>query len=259
MIYSTRALALTAGERPPLVGVERRHGQDVSFMTARAGHLLQTLSATATVMPATTRAAEQLHRVMLPGHPHHFMVAANGGLLFVDGHLDVPWNRRVRRRLAGVASLHEVRTHVGHVSHQPWVRKLRTVADLFLCAEIDPSRMSADWLMQAIEWAAEGGWRVSVHRRKIYWLPGSLTKGAAVREVADRIGAEMVLAAGDSALDVDLLETADQGMHPRHGDLFGSGWSAPHVNPTPDTGVLAGENIVEWFLTVARERAGAGT
>jgi hypothetical protein len=252
LIYSKQALALSAGEQPPLICVERYLGEEASFMTARAGRLMHDLSAETAVMPVTTRTPEQLDRVRLPGQRHRFAVAANGGVLFVDGSVDAAWSRRVRSRLAGVASLDEVWAHAGQASHRPWTLKIRTVPDLFCYAVIDRSRMPAEWLMQATGWAAERGWRVSLQGRKLYWVPGTLTKSAAVREVADRVDASIVLAAGDSLLDIDLLETADLGMHPRHGELFTSGWSAPHVTPTSEAGVLAGQTILEWFSATAR-------
>ncbi|MEU2612107.1 hypothetical protein ABZ570_11065 [Micromonospora sp. NPDC007271] len=257
LIYSRRALALTVGEQPPLICVEHHRGEGSSFMTARAGQLMRDLSAVATVMAVTTRTPEQLDRVRLPGRPHRFAVAANGGLLFIDGQVDAGWSRQVRGRLAESASLNEVLTYTGQASHQPWMLRLRTVPDLFCYAEVDRPQLPADWLLQATEWAAERGWRVTLHGRKLYWLPRTLTKSAAVREVVDRIGAGRVLAAGDSSLDIDLLENADLGIHPRHGDLFASGWSAPHVTPTAEIGVLAGQAILERFRTIAQEHAEA--
>ncbi|MGH3494495.1 MAG: hypothetical protein ACRDRL_27490, partial [Sciscionella sp.] len=89
---------------------------------------------------------------------------------------------------------------------------------------------------------------MSLQDRKIYWLPNELTKYAAVAEIAHRIGASRILAAGDSLLDVDLLQRADAAIAPRHGELHSSGWSAaPHVRRTACSGLLAGEEIVEWF------------
>ena len=63
------------------------------------------------------------------------------------------------------------------------------------------------------------------------------------------------LAAGDSLLDRDLLTYADRGIHPAHGELYGSGWSAPHVERTTAAGVLAGQQIVEWFGRQVEELA----
>jgi prepilin-type processing-associated H-X9-DG protein len=253
LIYSEGALALTIGEQPPLICVEHYLEKKASFMTERAGELMCHLSAIATVMPVTTRTPEQLKRVKLPGSPHQFAVAANGGVLFVDGHVDASWSTRVRQRLAEVAPLDEVWAHVSQVCHQAWTIKVRNAENLFCYAMIDRAKLPADFLARTTAWAAERGWGTSLQGRKLYWVPKTLTKSAAVREVADRIDATVVLGAGDSLLDIDLLEGADLGVHPRHGELFDADWSAPHVTRTSAAGVLAGQQILEWFSAIAQE------
>ena len=74
-----------------------------------------------------------------------------------------------------------------------------------------------------------------------------LTKEAAIAEVCRRVGGRRLLAAGDGALDAGMLALADDGIRPAHGELFDSGWHAPHVRVTANIGVLAGEEIVRWF------------
>jgi hypothetical protein len=56
-----------------------------------------------------------------------------------------------------------------------------------------------------------------------------------------------MIAAGDSLLDVDLLEAADRGIVARHGELVASGWQVPTVDVTSSSGVQAGAEIVDWF------------
>jgi phosphoserine phosphatase len=65
--------------------------------------------------------------------------------------------------------------------------------------------------------------------------------------VARREGIETVVAAGDSLLDVDLLDAADRGIMARHGELAASGWRSSTVAVTERSGVLAGAEIVDWF------------
>jgi hydroxymethylpyrimidine pyrophosphatase-like HAD family hydrolase len=102
-------------------------------------------------------------------------------------------------------------------------------------------------------WCADGGWRVSVQGRRLYCVPGPLTKAAAVDEVRRRTGATGVLAAGDSLLDADLLESADVAVRPAHGELHDLGWRRPHLEVTSSAGVLAGEEIVRRLLGHARD------
>jgi hypothetical protein len=116
---------------------------------------------------------------------------------------------------------------------------------------VRPKHLPSGFVDDIAAWAAERQWRTSLQGRKLYWVPESLTKSAAVLEVAQRMHADRVLAAGDSLLDVDMLLAADRGIHPRHGELWEQGWSAPTVSCTDSAGVLAGEQIVRWFATNA--------
>lgn len=261
LIYSRRAMALgTLDDGPQTadpVCVEMHDGRRVSFMSAAAATGLAGVAGRAHLVPVTTRIADQYARVRLPGPPPRHAIAANGGLLLVDGVADRAWSRRVAAALRASAPLAQVWEHAGQVCSPAWTSKLRNAAGLFCYAVVQPGRLPPAFLDDVTAWAAARGWRTSLQGRKLYWVPESLTKSAAVAEVAARVGAERVLAAGDSLLDVDLLLAADRGIHPRHGELFDSGWTAPHVERTAAAGLRAGEQIVDWFRTQIGGPAGA--
>jgi len=61
----------------------------------------------------------------------------------------------------------------------------------------------------------------------------------------------VILAAGDSLLDAEMLEGADRGIHPGHGELANTGWAAENVVKTPEVGIHAGEQIAAWLLQAA--------
>lgn len=241
-------------EKPPVVCVEVHDGKPVSFMTAVAAQALVSLAAVSTVVPVTTRVSEQFERVRLTGPAPRYAIAANGGLVYVDGAVDRGWSAGVARVLAGQFPLSAVWEYAGHICRPEWTTKLRNAAGLFCYAVVRPDRLPDGFVGDLSGWAAERGWRISLQGRKLYWVPEALTKSAAVAEVAQRIGADLVLAAGDSILDTDLLLGADRGIHPRHGELYDTGWSAPNVTRTAAAGVCAGEQIVRWFAeTIARD------
>lgn len=256
LIYSSKASKL-GSERPPVVCVEMHDGKQAAFMTAVAAGAAAELADIATLMPVTTRITDQLARVTLPGRKPRFAVAANGGVLIADGGRDPIWDKHVAERLREVSPLSEVWEHVAHVCRPEWTSKLRNAEGLFCYAVIDRRAMPSGFLDDVTGWAEQRGWSTSMQGRKLYWVPKTLTKSAAVAEVAERIGADVILAAGDSLLDIDLLVFATLGIHPRHGELFDSGWSHPGVLQTAHTGVRAGQEILEWFLSMARagERA----
>jgi hypothetical protein len=246
MIYSKRARTLGTDDGPA-VCVEIHDGKQSSWMTAAAAQVLTELGAAALVVPVTTRILEQYRRVLLPGAPVKYAVAANGGTLLVDGHIDRDWTRHVEGQLVDVFPLDRVWDQLAHVCHPEFTVKVRNASGLFVYAVVHPSRLPAGFVEDVSGWAAERGWRTSLQGRKLYLVPERLTKSSAVAEVRKRAGCDLVLAAGDSLLDTDLLLSADRGIHPRHGELHEQGWSAPTVTSTAASGIAAGEEIVRWF------------
>lgn len=247
LIYSAAALQLTMAdaEAPRLLCVEIYERRPLSYMTETAAGLLEDLARGTVFVPTTTRTREQYFRIHLPGPAPRFAICANGGHLLVDGESDPVWHTQVRERLAAsCAPLGEVREHLLAAADPAWLLKERIAEDLFAYLVVDRALLPDGWVKDLSEWADERGWTVSLQGRKIYAVPRPLTKSAAVREVARRSGAEMTLAAGDSLLDADLLLAADRGWRPGHGELAGTGWSAPHVETLTETGVAAGEEIL---------------
>lgn len=251
LIYSRKAMAL--GERPEsVVCVELHDGKQSAFMTQACADSLAELGRAALVVPVTTRIHSQYQRVVLPMPPPKYAVAANGGVLYVDGAADRAWSRRIRRQLDAQFPFSGVWDYAAQVCHAEWTNKIRNADNLFCYAIIHPSRLPSGFADDIAGWAAERGWRTSLQGRKLYWVPEGLTKSAAVAEVQRRSDADAVLAAGDSLLDVDMLLAADRAIHPSHGELFDRGWSAPTVVRTAERGALAGQEIVAWFAAQVR-------
>ncbi|MEU9338660.1 HAD family hydrolase [Streptomyces sp. NPDC048290] len=256
LIYSSAALALTMPDAraPRLLCVEVHESKPLSYLTETAAGLLTDLADHAVFVPTTTRTRKQYERINLPGPAPRFAVCANGGHLLVDGVPDAAWHSGVMARLAAeCAPLSEVRAHLETSADPAWVRKHRVADDLFAYLVVERDLLPEDWVKELAVWAENRGWTVSLQGRKIYAVPKPLTKSAAVREIARRTGADLVLAAGDSLLDADLLLAADHGWRPGHGELADSGWTAPTVDALPERGVLAGERILREFLRTADE------
>ena len=247
LIYSAAALDLRMpdAEAPRLLCVETYEGRPLSYLTETAADLLRRVRDRCVFVPATTRTCEQYRRLRLPGGPARYAVCANGGHLLVDGEPDPDWHARVRDRLSGCAPLDEVSAHLrAEASGGDWVRKQRVADGLFAYLVVDRDRLPGTWVKELAGWAEPRGWTVSLQGRKIYAVPGPLTKSAAVAEVARRTGASPTYAAGDSLLDADLLVAADRAWFPGHGELAATGWSAGHVTGLSERGVAAGERIV---------------
>jgi hypothetical protein len=250
LIYSRKARALGADD-VDFVCAEIHEGRQTSFMTAEAAKLLAELATREIFVPVTTRILGQYRRVVLPGPPPRYAVVANGGLLLVDDVADPAWTRQVAQGLGQSFPLEAIWAHVGQVCRPEFTDKLRNADGFFCYAVVHPHRVPHGFLAEVAAWAGERGWTMSLQGRKLYWVPRSLTKGAAVAEIARRTEPASVLAGGDSLLDIDLLLAADLGIHPRHGELFEQGWSSATVTCTASSGIRAGEEIAAWFSRTA--------
>jgi hypothetical protein len=266
LLYSARSLALPDDDllAPRLVVTEVWRGAPLTYCTADALALLAELDRVVTVVPVTTRTRAQYARVrLLDGSAPtsemvrgpRYAVAANGGHLLVDGRPDEDWAARVRAALAGCRPLPEVTAALARATHGHRAGDLRLADELFVYVAVDRQALAPEAVSDLSAWCADGGWRVSVQGRRLYCVPRPLTKAAAIDEVRRRTGATGLLAAGDSLLDADLLESADVAVRPAHGELHDLGWRRPHLEVTGSAGVLAGEEIVRRLLGHARERA----
>ena len=194
LVYSRAALALTGDVLPPLTCVERRGEEQVSFMTAAAARLTATLADRTVLTPVTTRLPDQLARVRLPGPPSRFAVAANGGVLLVDGVADRGWQARAVAAVADSAQLSDVLAYVRQKCSPAWTRQVREAGGLFCYAVLDEAGAPEGFVDEAAQWAAGRCWLVSALGRKLYWTSRGLTKSSDVREVANRGDEELVLA-----------------------------------------------------------------
>lgn len=252
LIYSESAFASVVGTDctdESRVCVEIFESKPLSYLTNACAELLLELAQCAAFVPATTRTREQYARVRLPVGVPEYAICANGGHILVAGQPDWEWHQLVRRKIqAACAPLEEIRGKLRMDAAYPWLLNTRTADDLFVYSIVDRPRVPATWLAQLSEGVNSCGWTISLQGRKLYALPKPLSKGAAMIEVAQRVGASRVLAAGDSLLDKEMLVAADLSWRPGHGELADSGWSAPTTVSLGVVGALAGEEILRCML-----------
>lgn len=255
LVYSPSALQLAGrdDQAPRLLCVEVVKGRPLSFVTERAAEGIGLLTSAGALVPVTTRTPDQYRRIHLPGAAPKFALVANGGRLLRDGEEDLDYSAALTTRLDACGEpCAEVYAELRRLSRRDggasWVEKIRNAEDLFCYAVVDRAEMPASWLADLTAYCAERGWRVSVQGRKVYCVPVGLSKATAMREVAIMLGVTTMYAAGDSLLDQDLLDAADEAIRPAHGELDDIGYLAPHLTVTRGRGALAGEQIVEWML-----------
>ncbi len=253
LIYSQAAAGPAFATTDP-VCVEIYRDAPLSYMTPASHAGLAALAAATPVVPTTTRTPEQYLRVRLPGAPFRYAICSNGGEILVDGAPDPLWQEHIRALLAALpADLDTIATQLEARLAPEWGARLRLVPGLFAYV-VSEVRVPAEVVDEWRAHCAPLGWVVSQQGRKLYTTPEPVTKSRAALEVRRRLEAagalepaSVWLAAGDGALDADLLEAADAAIRPRHGELEELGFTLPGLTLTDAAGIAAGAEIVAWF------------
>lgn len=197
MIYSHR-WSIAA----PKVVAEFLNGREQSYMPMKLYDFLR-LNTELNLVPVTTRSIAQYERIFLLSRKlniHHVLVC-NGGILIVNGSIDKCWfqesleisccqNKEVLRLLNFVkAELHNVRVYD---------------VEQFMFY-FSTERIEEDYLKLL---AIADLTKVYIGRdsRKIYIIAMSINKGAAVERYRRRFNISECITAGDSELDLPMLE-----------------------------------------------------
>ncbi|MDR0653935.1 MAG: HAD hydrolase family protein [Synergistaceae bacterium] len=181
--------------------VETRNGKKLSFMSPKAHSLLKDIAARCTFVPVTTRSLEQYRRLDLGVKPKYAMVA-NGAMLLIDGEVDEFWASETRRRL---------NITLPEIEPGEFLFDVRRVDDFFIFAKSTNPPQAVKYLEAVLK---ESAFEARSVHDKVYILPAGLDKGVAVKRLKERISSDYVICAGDSELDLPMLEMADMAIVP---------------------------------------------
>jgi len=221
--------------------IEATDDGHVGYVHADGWRLMQKMAAVNTLVPATTRTTREFIRLRLPAFPT--AVVANGGVVLIAGVPDPEWEAQTRAS-TDTAELEYAHYHLTRLLAEPEAQTVRIQENLFLTVTTRRSHPIPNGFDDAARaFASTIGYVVSRQHRKLYLTPAWLTKEAAAAHIADRLGADFTLAAGDATLDAGLLTWADEAMHPRH--------TADTLPGTPTTasGIDAGLELLTWAHT----------
>ncbi|MGD6818563.1 HAD hydrolase family protein [Metabacillus sp. 113a] len=249
LIYSRRSFRHEAAEEDIRL-IEVLDGKEISFMTHKAISLLKQVSEKALFVPVTTRTIEQFKRISIfqSELAAEYAVTSNGGNILINGTPDSGWNARIAEQLKDGMPREEMLEKFQEIVHEEWVLKQRTADDLFSYCIIDREKIPAE-LESFTQWLSEAGWTHSMQGRKLYFVPKPVSKWAAIEYIKNLVGEDTVSAAGDSLLDLCLLENADYAFAPRHGELQEKGQdSQGKITRTEWEGILASEEILAGVL-----------
>jgi len=176
------------------VCIEHYDGREQSFIARPALERLKTLAAQIQFVPVTTRSLEQYRRIFwTPDFKPQFAVVANGAI-FLDG------NKIIHREdLSAYAP--ELNRLQKKFADNPDFNICRIVDESFLFLRPRDDLNPADFNFQTDLTVQRTG-------KKIYLFPPPLTKGNALRKLVKIFKPDKIIAAGDSEIDLPMLEVA---------------------------------------------------
>lgn len=180
------------------------------------------------------------------GEPPRFAIISNGAVILENGEPIKEWSDDIRKQcVSNKTVIEELMPEIHRHFSEDWVLKIRQAENWFVYLIVDREKFPIDKLAYYTRKFRGIGWGMSLQGRKLYFMPESITKAGAMEYVRERIGAEYVIAAGDSLLDLDLLESADLGLLAAHGEAFRSNAAiSGHIEVTVNQGIKAGEEIL---------------
>ena len=205
-------------------------GRPITVCSLETLSLLDELAALDAFVAVTTRSLHQLQRVepLWERARRSWAICANGATLLAHGEVDREWKTVVDELCGGCASAAEAEAAVyaafGPAGPEGWLLRVRDCDERFLYAICELARLPEGLAAAASEAMRPLGWQAVLHGRKLYLLPAGLTKLRCVEYLAERVGATVVAAAGDSLLDAELLAAADLAWCPRDSELVA--WNA---------------------------------
>lgn len=190
--------------RPDDICVERYAEHEQSFMSPRAVNLLKKVCERVEFVPVTTRSINQYRRIFwTEDFRPRYAVVANGSYL-LDGD-------RQENLLRAVVTpyVEELEIQCEKFSTDDRFNICRIVDESFLflrCRDdVDADKIFFDTRLTAQHTG-----------KKIYLFPPELNKGAALRRLKEKFSPDKIFCAGDSEIDLPMLELANVAFAPKN-------------------------------------------
>lgn len=190
--------------------VEWLDGKAQGYMTRETVRKLSEINQTMWFVPITSRSVAQYKRIEFPeGCAPHYALTTNGGILLVDGEVDEHW-RELHLEMVQPWK-EELWKLYAEVSRVPDLTSCRIVDELYLFAACVRAEEAAEL---ALKFAEKTDLDVEASGRKVYFFPPPIQKGEAVRKLKEILKPRKTICAGDSLIDVPMLNLADTALVP---------------------------------------------
>ncbi len=169
----------------------------------------------------------------------------------INGVVDQEWNKKIKEKIVQMCLCsQDILSQFSEISHVSWSGPLKMADSCFHYCIVEREKIPTDDLESFSLWAKAQNWKISLQGRKLYIVPEVVNKWDAVVYIRDLLKEKVVVAAGDSLLDLCMLEKANYAIAPRHGEIwdrYSSGMlSTSSIQFTNQPGILAAQEILDY-------------
>lgn len=175
-----------------------------SYMSTYTYKTLPNLAKIIKILPITTRSIDQYNRIQFPNNCISKAITTNGAIM-LDKHKS---KLLIKNKDINMQNLKYIETAL---STEPAVEAVNYVDNTYIYAICTDEQYAKSISMSTPH---TGDIKVMTSGRKVYFIPSNFTKGNTLSKIKDRNNFDLVIAAGDSELDIDMLEVADIALAP---------------------------------------------
>lgn len=202
--------------------IEQLEGREISYINATIEQLLRQIHEKLHFVPVTTRSLAQYERITLfqQAIVPEVAIVANGGIILRNGQVDSVWQQHIEDQRALLPlSLVQIGDKFSEQLTANCFLRHHIIDELFYCYIVDPQMLDLNKVQNLNKALQQYGWHGSLQGRKFYILPMFLSKGAAVQYIKNLRHYDWHFAAGDSMMDLNMLQLANDYFVPLHGEL----------------------------------------
>lgn len=202
--------------------IEQLEEREISYINASIEQLLLQIHHHMHFVPVTTRSLAQYERITLfhQAIVPEIAIVANGGIIIRNGQVDRTWQQHIeQQQLSLPLSLQQIASKFSKKLTANYFLRHHIIDNLYYCFIVDSETADFSEIHHLTEILPKYGWRGYLQGRKFYLLPMFLTKGAAVQYIKSLQQYERHFAAGDSLMDMSMLQLANEYFVPLHGEL----------------------------------------
>jgi hydroxymethylpyrimidine pyrophosphatase-like HAD family hydrolase len=220
-----------------------------SYQTLKAKNYCNILINNRCFIPATTRTIKQYKRIKLNSKKIPWEIVYNGAVILNEGFIDKEWNNQVMSRLKNSLDVISMEVKLLSYLKEPWLIKMKRAGSWFFYFIVDRKKLDNKKINELDNLATINNWVFSQQGRKLFFIPKYVNKKEAAFYILDKFNDFDYVAAGDSKLDIELLDKAIEGYIPSHGELYKSYTNKQYMNNNvlimESKGVFCGEEILK--------------